>query len=61
MLIVIGLGLIPPTLMISGMLFLIYKKREITRGCNYGEESQMDDSICKIICKSNEKDWSKRL
>ena len=30
MLIVIGLGLIPPTLMISGMLFLIYKKREIT-------------------------------
>ena len=30
MLIAIGLGLIPPTLMISGMLFLIYKKREIT-------------------------------
>ncbi len=28
-LIAIGLGLIPPTLMISGMLFLIYKKREI--------------------------------
>lgn len=30
MLIAIGFGLIPPTLLISGMLFLIYKKREIT-------------------------------
>lgn len=29
MLIAIGFGLIPPTLIISGMLFLIYKKREI--------------------------------
>lgn len=30
MLIAIGFGLIPPTLLINGMLFLIYKKREIT-------------------------------